>query len=512
MTTTTSSPSKGRVPRGEPHRIYWQQWIANANSSDEPKLSRRELITSSAAVRMTNSAIVSDITKLIRTTMELTDENDSIVLVGTLHSVSDRLVQFDPRFVPTHTNDALPRTKPYHVVKTLRADDLPMMARDEMLSYLEGVLERAPPETSGAVIAPKLQFFYIPSPELEAMPVLIPNCVELDGYCTDTEDGESDQQNEPPPALESSEIVRSLNTTGNEFQPIETQFPWLVAPSDGTADTAVDRVRDYHETLANELHSIPKSHSGCVLQRDGVDVYVWRTVWCVLTADHLWTVSRIRKHGYPHIQRIRLARALLLQPSSDYPPLFKTPYAWEIVAEDGTTHLFRSSCRTDQQAWMAKISEAIVAAYEASLLRDAETLIVDNCIARGKRRTRVAVEPLVAAADGPMKDTILRFGLTVANYHESHRLQIATWKQAKSIVKRAVELVEQYSKERSHVKTLCRHLEFVMTGRQRSSGFLGETTASLENSTASSTHDGPPPKDLFDSILLELQQLAVSLG
>jgi hypothetical protein len=525
---------------GEPHRIYWQQWIANANSSmhDEPKpLSRRELITSSAAVRMSTSATIADITTLLRHTMELQDANDddSIVLVGTLHSTSNRLVQFDQRFVveqqqqqsssfdngSSSAESSRRKTKPFHVVQTLRGDARPLQARERMLRYLESVLERdsaieasvhSSSSTTTSIIAPKLQFFYIPSPRLEAMPVLIPNCVELDGYATDIDESVDDEPNEFSDHHDDINDDTINNDAENEFQPIEEMFPWLVRPDAVETTTKTDKAKEYHSNLADELQRLSKSHSGFVLQCDRNDPYVWRTVWCALAADYLWSVSRIREGGYAHIQRIHLARALLLQPCSDYPPLFKTPYAWEIVAEDGTTHLFRASCRTSQRAWIDSITERIVAAYETSLLVQAETLIVDNCVARSKRCTKLAVDPLATARNGSMKHNVLQFGMAVSNYHECFRLDIATWNLAKSLRKQAGHMVELYGKDRSRLSTLCKHLDFVMTGRQRSSssGFLGgapPTTA--ENDTP---QEGTPPKDLFDAILSELQTLACSVS
>jgi hypothetical protein len=567
-------------PRGEPHRIYWQQWIANGNTSDEPKLSRRELITSSAAVRMTSSATIADITSLLRQTMELHDkayDDDSIVLVGTLHSTSDRLVQFDRRFVEESSASSAiaasasseassseqPRTKPFHVVQTLRGEARPLKAREDMLKYLESILARdamnknREPTSSSlpsssfslstSVITPKLQFFYIPSPQLEATPVLIPNCVELDGYATDIDDDEDEDVEDDVPgsiknpdehdaAVKDNSVVSVFDAAEeNEFRPIEETFPWLVVAPEDVVDnndrakttTLVDRAKEYHTNLADELQQLSKSHTGFVLQCDRHDPYVWRTVWCALTADYLWTVSRLRRHHhhsrgeddyYPHIQRLPLSRALLLQPSSDYPPLFKTPYSWEIVADDGTTHLFRANSRSRQYGWLEKISEAILAAYETWLFNQAETFVVDDCIARSHRCNLLAVEPIANAIDGPMKHNVLLLGMAVANYHEHFRRQpivVATWALASSLRRQAALLVDLYGKDRSRLRTLCKHLDFVMSGRrQRSSGYLDEVAAKAENRTMTTTtttiQEGIPPMDLFDAILVELQHLCCS--
>jgi hypothetical protein len=76
----------------------------------------------------------------------------------------------------------------------------------------------------------------------------------------------------------------------------------------------------------------------------------------------------------------------------------------------------------------------------------------------------------------------------------------------------------------SHViDTLCRHIEFVLTGRMdvRSPSLREDgTSTTLPTTTTTTTtttniisqqqEDGPPPDDLFDHLLSELQLLAAS--
>ena len=115
---------------------------------------------------------------------------------------------------------------------------------------------------------------------------------------------------------------------------------------------------------------------------------MWRRVHCVLTDDYLWFVSRryakqnlsFAKHG-----RVRLTRALLLEPSSDYAPLYRTPYAFEMVAADGTSHIFRASNRTVQRQWIKSISDRIIQSYENSLVESAQLIVNDECKAHARR-------------------------------------------------------------------------------------------------------------------------------
>jgi len=64
--------------KGESHRIYWQQWISSNNSNSGERKSRRELITSSAAVRISHRGARSqDVTDLLRSTLHIGDASSS---------------------------------------------------------------------------------------------------------------------------------------------------------------------------------------------------------------------------------------------------------------------------------------------------------------------------------------------------------------------------------------------------------------------------------------------------
>jgi hypothetical protein len=156
--------------------------------------------------------------------------------------------------------------------------------------------------------------------------------------------------------------------------------------------------------------------SGFLLKRSKRDPHVWRRVHCVLDNDYLWFVSRLyhfpivknnknnensndtillrfAKHG-----RVRLTRALLLEPAAVYPPLFQTPHAFEVMAADGTSHVFRATTKALQVVWMESISDRILQSFENSQLDNAQLVISDECLARNARCEAAAVQPLVNKA------------------------------------------------------------------------------------------------------------------
>ena len=140
-------------------------------------LSRRELITSSAAVRISTAAKASDLTALLRQTLHLPpwgmsdqphqhqQQQDSLVLVETLYSLPRVYVQFEHELVNRSNNhgsapaasEALydtngstaastistSGTDPFHVVQTVPPHASPLQARQKMDQYLQKFLELA---------------------------------------------------------------------------------------------------------------------------------------------------------------------------------------------------------------------------------------------------------------------------------------------------------------------------------------------------------------------------------
>ena len=167
--------------------------------------------------------------------------------------------------------------------------------------------------------------------------------------------------------------------------------------------------------------------SGYLLKRSHCDPHVWRRVHCVLTEDSFWHVTRVStyRHQKVHAQstdvdvsnsnspqqryqprfrmarrhgRIDLVRALLLEPNTtDYSPLYRTPYSFEVVSAKGTSHVFRAGNRTVQLQWIQALSERIAQRRENDLMAHAELIVADECIARNKRLACVAVQPLWTA-------------------------------------------------------------------------------------------------------------------
>ncbi len=516
------------MKQGESQRIYWQQWLGT-------NYTRRDIITSSAAIRINpDAAKAKDVTQLLRDTLKLSslqsDDDDSLVLVGTLYSLPKDYVQFEHE-------PPLESTDPFHLIKTLRPEDNPLATRDRMMEQLKRLQDQAPSPSS--TISPKIQWYFVPSKRTSP----IPSCIELDGYCTTMEEEESEEEEEE----EEGETDTQEGEEYYDWDLLLSRCPFLEEPK---LCKPRKQVRRFFQ-----LCQVPHSCSGFLLKQSSTDPHVWRKVHCVLTDDHLWYTTRVRYPSSPSTDslrmgkshgRIALARALLLEPNTEFTasPLFRVPHSFELVNSRGTSHLFRAPNRTLQQQWIQALTTKIMESFENSLLDQAELIVTEETMARNRRFSTVAVEPLVQSTDSSLylsmiQSSVLRLGMDICEYRELCRhvqailpakqpivavesgtsavqdrdaitlpqIQLA-WESAAKLVDRAAHValeVQQYVHHQtqrpislSHsLETHCRHIDYVLTGQHRP---LGSPKSEGEKQS-------PPPMDLFDLLLSELQSL-----
>lgn len=445
--------------KGESQRIYWQQWLSSGNKSSQASqgsnytqggcnYSRRELITSSAAIRINpDAAKARDVTQLLRDTLKLSSlennskdvlDSDSLVLVGTLYSLPKDYIQFEHESPPRPNNGnnsddgSLPSSSsdPFHVIQTLKPDDNPLATRDKMMEYLRRTQEQAPSNSSN--ISPKVQWYFVPSTARNSSPSPIPSCIELDGYCTSLEDDDESSQEDD----EEDRRLHGLSINGgNDADETDTKegdayydldlllsrCPFVEeASSTENAEgcsierrTKADDSKRQNKELRRyfQLCYVQASSSGYLLKQSRSDPHVWRRVFCTLTDDHLWYTTRVPyktsssptfdHHGDDiprmgkHHGRISLGRALLLEPNTEYTasPLYRVPHSFEVVNSRGTSHIFRAPTRVLQRQWIQALTTKIMESFENSLLDHAELIVADEAIARNRRFASIAVEP-----------------------------------------------------------------------------------------------------------------------
>ena len=489
-------------------------------------------------------------------------EQDALVLVGTLYNTN--AIQFEHE--PSHTktdNQVSSQREPLHVVRTLKAQENPLQVRDAMLQHLQQRHQCC--QSTG--IAPKLQWFFVPSTSQ------MPNCIELDGYCTCSEEEEFEESDDDDDEVDDdihgehecktdcywwrdeSFVTNSIIQQENETRSCYPKQSKTHSKQLQREERRLNQLRICQSAL-DARHVV----SGYLLKRSNKDKHVWRRVHCVLTEDFLWFVSRlytassgirVALHG-----RVGLNRALLLEPSptaaaADYAPLYQIPNAFEVVSRSGISHVFRASSQALQKRWIQCLADRIVTCHENKILEHAELIVEDEAFARNKRLSAVAMEPLMSHtedANDEMRMGVLRWGMDVADYREQCRhvqsrmpakrpivvvnddnpaapsprrlfassngqqmdeqLDVDTrdmirsaWDTAAVLVARATRLVrEGNGKASNNLETLCRHVDYVITGRFRPLNETGEAAMDQVDRNLD-----PPPIDLLDALLAELQ-------
>ncbi len=339
------------------HRIYWQQRLSgssNSNGISSSVNSNNNLITGSAAVKISHSARACDLTNLLRKTLHLgtIDSNkirDSLVLVGTLRSVPNDYVRFEHEQEPhsshnneNEANDELHHsgssmTEDFHVVKTLDANDLCLSVLQDMKAQLlqrqraiDIKVTKAREAASATrrnllslrpTIAPQTRWYYVPDTSTESSSSNQPtmsSCLELDGYLTSFDEDESDDENdcnsENDPQTEAlhsddEDLLRRVlapfdDETNSDSFSTEQNEPTMTEQqqqkqSSRTNDKTAREWRRYLQisqshAAADKANTTGTSTlAGFLLKCSSRDPHVWKRHYCVLTQDDFWYVPRL---------------------------------------------------------------------------------------------------------------------------------------------------------------------------------------------------------------------------
>lgn len=507
--------------RQESHRIHWQQW------GKDPQ-SKRDLITRSAAVRLTDAAKALDVVTLLCESLQLSTFGGVLILVGTLYNVPP--IQFEHEA----TNSA--PGEPFHLLRTLQSDENPLQVRDKMQRVLDEKQQRYPQQGSSN-IAPKLQWFFIP----EDAASQIPECVELNGYSTSMEEEDlGDDDDEDEDEFEQQE----------QEYPDPMDMPWKKEGKEdaGAAMTDEGRKQQRRATQQIQRHQQLASHrsvldhhvvSGYLWKQSRADPHVWRKVHCVLTEDHFWFVTRVKKNA-PFYGRIPLTRALLVEASQSSSMLSRVPFAWEIMSARGGSNVFRAHSRSLQLRWMFCLKDRIEQNEENTFLQQAELIVADETAARTKR--------LVQLVPKSNNVEVTHWALHVVDYREQCRhiqnrlpsktlfvaskptnplasheqsssssLELpeldpdltlmvqAAWDLATTLLVQATTHLMKEFKGRN-AETLCRHIDYVLTGRMRP---LSEAGSPVAEEHVDKSRE-PPPINVFDNLLAEFEKPAAT--
>lgn len=604
--TTTCSPKSPRQQLITSSAAVRIAPTGEARAQDITDLLRETLRISSSSTNTSAAAAGATAASESRT-----DEHDSLVLVGTLYSLPGDCIQYEHELpqqkdaltmVPvTHltangggddptrtvttwdgnqTNGSRQSTTtttatsikpscqsdPFHVVRTLAPNENPLHVRDLMEQHLrrleqqsQAVLSGIPftiggsntatPVVNRTIIPPKIQWYYVPAIS-NSSACSIPNCIDLDGYCTSMEeqhddddvdeggywyedDGESNAQLKKEGMMMWDDHAESVQQSGVE------RFPWLSIEGEQEEERAENNdnlnaacisspqrkplldahdqliytreTKRYYALLQCQSTSRPAQLlSGFLLKRSRRDPHVWRRVHCILTYDHLWFVSRLypfpeqsddnpafcpqatnhstHPQRYAKHGRIKLTHALLLEPAADYAPLYRTPYSFEVVSASGTSHVFRATNKQLQIRWIQALSDLIVESYENSLLQTAELLTADESTARSRRMASVSAESLWQACVD-QSNAVTMDGVDSNDDGERDDLRPAP-SVAQLLKSRHVGSILRWSIEVAEYRECCRYIHSRLPPKSpvvvKSSLVSGERT---RQTSSSSLHD-----------------------
>lgn len=283
--------------------------------------------------------------------------------------------------------------------------------------------------------------------------------------------------------------------------------------------------------MSIEATAEPQRVRGYLLKRSPVDSHAWETHYCVLTDEFFWCVSRERggspdaKATYEHI---KLENSLLIQPSSEYAPLFRIPFAFEFVTGQGSSHMFRASSKREQQLWCRAISLRLSQSSENGLLGHTDLILGDECTQHHKRLTALIVEPVKDLSAKSMSDKsslvasyvvwclkLASFKTARGNiesredtgqgdlYSVSH-LSLELWNRVELLLAEAKAIADRASDHPvQSIASHCRHIDFLLHGRVRSYSGSEIKASSREKGKARDF----PTADIFDLLLGALQKL-----
>ena len=359
--------------------------------------------------------------------------------------------------------------EPIHIVRTVLPDEHPLLVRDDMMSLLNRLRQKAEEEMGlylnedrdGDLLRqhprPTFRWYFQPcsplggigsssqSPKLQNIPAYI----DLEGYCTE-EESESDHEDscDSDGDEEGKKENRSILSKEEKKQPkpvVSLQMRQLIKEK-----RRIAMLRD----LPNPSFLV----SGYLLKQSSRDPNVWRRVYCVLSEDRLWFIGRMkplkkRSDTAPEVvlsclrvgrhKHTKLHRSLLVErgdggvqtseqcSSSRYSGYrlmtldHRLPHAFRIMntSQEGNCHTFRAYNSQSFRVWVTSISERIAQKAGDAMMDLGNMIAEEETYARCRRMDDIAVSPL----ESPIKENtatthvrmdIVRFGISVAAFRE----------------------------------------------------------------------------------------------
>ena len=457
--------------------------------------------------------------------------------------------------------------EPIHLVRTIHPNEHPLTVRDEMITLITKKRQEAEEEMGYNLgdgtekdfrrPQPTFRFYFQPSsplggcgPYSESTKMQsIPAYVDLEGYCTEDDGGESDHDED-----DSSIDEENKEELDNPLMQQLSQERRRVSILQNVSDPAAFLV------------------SGYLLKQSQKDPNVWRRVFCVLSEDRLWYIGRMRplSKGFDNTlsfvrvgrhKSLKLHRATLIQrevgsqpstrqyssPRSGYyltPLNNRLPNTFRVITSHGKCQTFRAFNEQSFRVWTTSLSEKIEQNNVDGLLDLAHVISEEETIARSKRMDDIAVAPLVEnttvlSTKSTVSMDIVRFGIAVASYRELNRhitglihnhhgglvnargnmVRSAAWEEARAVASKSAQLLHALASLQHHnsdTKILPdnKMMEELIEEQKSVQSTLGKHWDNQQKDDCTSTSMKEddlvlPPIQLFDDLLGKLQRANV---
>ena len=413
--THPSSPSSTK-PRQEPHRVYIQKRNSNDNISNN-----------STALRFTDTTLAKDVTNLIRSKLGLKRNNnemkvtsryyngDKLILIGIITGIQHNAIYFDVDHLMDRQQRQVveddTRGNPINIVRTLLPTENPLQVRDEMMKHLRqrqltlkncGTLTtttRSYHPNSSTNKHPKQQnahtmtmWFFQPGEDIASDhkdTETYLEYVELNGYCSGMDDSSvgsaecmDDDSIISPKAQHDTNTIQFWNEGDYGYS--------FLLSSSSKKKYPLSKERYYHDRCVQSIENHTKNtgntskhfyKEGYLYKRSRIDPNIWKKVYCILTQEELWYISRVitcknnktKKQKYRYIS---LSNALLIpnnNSSSD-----TIPNKIEICTARGDVYYFRTADENSCKFWVEAIENYIQICSENSYVHSAELIMSEQ--------------------------------------------------------------------------------------------------------------------------------------
>lgn len=346
--------------------------------------------------------------------------------------------------------------EPIHIVRTLLPEEHPLIIRDEVMTLLTELRQRAENEMGCSPFQgelktqyphPTFRWYFQPCSPLGGSNAVTdsskiqctPAYIDVEGYCTEDESESEPDEN----VLDKEDVIND------------------VISDDINASASCQASQMLHKLIKERRRSaflkdlssdLPFIVTGYLLKQSWLDPNVWRRVYCVLSEDRMWTVGRMKllankcidassndilpcmrtgRHRFFTLHQSRLIEKgvddLLIRQysSSRYKGYYLTPLGqrlpntFRVITPQGKCHTFRALTQQSFRLWVSSISESIAQQNIHENMNLANLIAEEETMARCQRLDDIAVSSLGLHNYAELKTLsmdVVRFGIAVAEF------------------------------------------------------------------------------------------------